>query len=91
VHYSESGAPDPLPKAEPWWGWLIRAVGWTLTALALSLGTPFWFDTLGKFLNVRSGVRPPSVGLELAPGGKEQGSDTDAALAPPVAAKPTGT
>jgi hypothetical protein len=29
-------------------------VGWILTAVAASLGAPFWFDTLNKFMNVRS-------------------------------------
>jgi hypothetical protein len=34
-------------------------VGWILTAAAISLGAPFWFDALNKLLNLRSaGVRP---------------------------------
>jgi hypothetical protein len=32
--------------------------GWLLTALALSLGAPFWFDLLNKFIVVRSTVKP---------------------------------
>jgi hypothetical protein len=33
--------------------------GWFLTGLALSLGAPFWFDLLSKFMNLRgAGVKP---------------------------------
>jgi len=34
------------------------AIGWLITTLALSLGAPFWFDTLNKFMVVRSTVKP---------------------------------
>lgn len=34
-------------------------VGWLLTALALSLGAPFWFDLLSKVIRIRgAGVKP---------------------------------
>jgi len=33
--------------------WLMLA-GWTVTALATSLGAPFWFDLLSKALQIRS-------------------------------------
>lgn len=37
----------------------MNIIGWIITAFAVSLGAPFWFDTLGKFINVRSaGVKP---------------------------------
>jgi hypothetical protein len=39
-------------------GWLQRILGWFLTALAISLGAPFWFDMLNKIIVVRSTVRP---------------------------------
>lgn len=41
-----------------WQGWLLRIIGWLVTALALSLGAPFWFDMLNKFIVVRSTVKP---------------------------------
>lgn len=45
-----------------YWHWL----GWILTALAISLGAPFWFDLLNKFITIRSAVKPrdtsPSAG-----------------------------
>jgi len=45
-----------------WSGWLgqfrLHIFGWLLTALAISLGAPFWFDMLNKFIVVRSTVKP---------------------------------
>ena len=38
--------------------------GWLLTALALSLGAPFWFDLLNKFIVVRSTVKPKEKSQE---------------------------
>jgi hypothetical protein len=35
-----------------------HAIGWFLTALAVSLGAPFWFDALNKLMVVRSTVKP---------------------------------
>ena len=38
---------------------LTQILGWLLTAAALSLGAPFWFDLLQKFVNIRgAGGRP---------------------------------
>jgi hypothetical protein len=33
-------------------------LGWLLTAIAISLGAPFWFDVLNKIMVVRSTVKP---------------------------------
>jgi hypothetical protein len=35
-----------------------HSLGWLLTALAVSLGAPFWFDTLNRLMVVRSTVKP---------------------------------
>jgi hypothetical protein len=37
---------------------LTLLAGWVMTALAISFGAPFWFDTLNKFMVVRSTVKP---------------------------------
>jgi hypothetical protein len=38
---------------------LARVLGWLFTALAASMGAQFWFDVLGKIVNLRmSGKRP---------------------------------
>lgn len=39
--------------------WIERLIGWLLTVLALSLGAPFWFDLLNKFINIRSAGKSP--------------------------------
>lgn len=36
-------------------------MGWALSAIAISMGAPFWFDLLGKVINVRNtGPKPAS-------------------------------
>lgn len=39
-------------------GFLLKLLGWLLTAAAISLGAPFWFDLLNKFIVIRSTVKP---------------------------------
>ena len=38
-------------------GWLALLVGWLITALSVTLGAPFWFDLLGKFISIRSTIK----------------------------------
>lgn len=38
--------------------WVVKVLGILLTAFAISLGAPFWFDTLNKFVVIRSTVKP---------------------------------
>jgi hypothetical protein len=38
--------------------------GWLLTALAVSLGAPFWFDALNKIVTLRSTVKPGAIGSD---------------------------
>jgi hypothetical protein len=47
-----------------WLAWLIpqHIVGWILSAIAVSLGAPFWFDTLNKFMNIRNAGKSPDEG-----------------------------
>lgn len=37
---------------------LLALVGWCITALALSLGASFWFDTLNRFMVIRGTIKP---------------------------------
>jgi hypothetical protein len=37
-----------------------KVLGLLLTAVALSLGAPFWFDALSRFMNVRASGPPPA-------------------------------
>ena len=43
------------------WGWLSKIFGLLISALAVSLGAPFWFDTLSKFMNVRGAGKVPDT------------------------------
>jgi hypothetical protein len=36
-----------------------QILGWIFTAIAVSIGAPFWFDTLNRFINIRSAGKPP--------------------------------
>ena len=36
----------------------FKLLGWTLTAAAVSLGAPFWFDLLQKIAQIRSSTKP---------------------------------
>ncbi|HEX8232879.1 MAG TPA: hypothetical protein VF559_06000 [Caulobacteraceae bacterium] len=40
------------------WALVGIALGWLVTALAVTLGAPFWFDLLNKFMVIRTTVKP---------------------------------
>jgi hypothetical protein len=42
------------------WQWFWKIVGLFLSALAVSLGAPFWFDLLSKFVSIRGSGPPPA-------------------------------
>jgi hypothetical protein len=43
-----------------WWQAADRhALGWLLTILAVSMGAPFWFDTLNRIMSIRSAGKAP--------------------------------
>lgn len=56
--WSGTCSKDAGPSCLPLSGWLQTLAGWILTAIAVSLGAPFWFDLLNKFMVVRSTVKP---------------------------------
>lgn len=49
---------DPNVRSNWWLQIKFHWLGWLLTALAISLGAPFWFDMLNKLIVVRSTVKP---------------------------------
>lgn len=63
---SNSFPARPEPPARPsilyWLNWLgallALLLGYAITALAVTLGAPFWFDLLNKFMVIRSTVKP---------------------------------
>ncbi|MDQ6611025.1 MAG: hypothetical protein M3Y64_01220 [Gemmatimonadota bacterium] len=84
----------PLQGIWPTWEEFTRILlhsrnalfGWIITALAISLGAPFWFDTLNKIMIVRSTIKPH----QKSP---EEGSADRQLVAPSVlrGAVPSGT
>ncbi len=57
----ELGLPLGWSKATSPSGWAIpgKAIGILLTAFAILLGAPFWFDLLGKVAQLRGAGQPP--------------------------------
>ncbi len=46
--------------------WFSKSIGLLLTALAVSLGAPFWFDLLNKVVSIRSvGASPEEKALKV--------------------------
>jgi hypothetical protein len=41
------------------WTQATHLPGWILTIMAISLGAPFWFDVLNRFMNIRNAGRAP--------------------------------
>jgi hypothetical protein len=55
---------NPRYPAKPTIGdWVLGGIklifGWLLSAGAIAMGAPFWFDLLGKFINVRNAGQVP--------------------------------
>ncbi|SEA54841.1 hypothetical protein [Nitrosospira multiformis] len=49
-------------------GWAFYKIfGLLISILAVTLGAPFWFDTLSKFVNLRSAGTPPGESSKSAP------------------------
>ncbi len=54
IGWSAAGALPGNP-----WGWILKIVGLLATTFAISLGSPFWFDVLNKFISFRASGPPP--------------------------------
>lgn len=72
--------PRSLPSNE--WGWLMKSIGLIISAFAVSLGAPFWFDMLNKIMNIRSaGASPnerPKNDGKVPPAEKDRIASSDA-------------
>lgn len=74
------GTPDSVNTFDKWGRHAGRNfVGWLITAFAISLGAPFWFDLLNKFMVIRSTVKPREKSQEE---GSEDRLSTTAVTAP---------
>jgi hypothetical protein len=63
--------------------WLMKPLGWLLTAVAITLGAPFWFDILNKIMVIRSTVKPHEKSQEESSEDRQTGADTARPSAPP--------
>lgn len=77
---------NPPTAADYYRGWVLPILGWLLTAIAASMGAPFWFDLLNKFVLVRSTIKPPLTTSDEGPADRERrpavgGDPPDAARA----------
>ena len=71
---ARDGIDDPreLPTSAAQWAW--KVVGLTLTAFAVFLGAPFWFDTLKRLVNVRGSGPDPKPTVPQAPASRSGGA-----------------
>jgi hypothetical protein len=57
------GAIWPFGGNDEWGRWVKafddHTLGWLLTVFAVSLGAPFWFDTLNRIISIRSAGKAP--------------------------------
>jgi hypothetical protein len=61
-----TGGPGALRWGGAWSSLFGPLLGWLITALAATMGAPFWFDMLNKFSVVRSTVKPHEKSPEEA-------------------------
>jgi hypothetical protein len=61
--------PRRAPFNGPFWG---KIFGLLLTALAISLGAPFWFDLLNKVISIRGAGRSPEERPKSPEGGPKR-------------------
>jgi hypothetical protein len=65
---SDSGYFRPPELSWKYTGWAFYKIfGLLISILAVTLGAPFWFDTLSKFVNLRSAGTPPGESSKSAP------------------------
>ncbi len=55
------------------WDWLLKLLGWAVTALAISQGAPFWFDLLKLLTRSggQGGQQPVTIKVETGDGNKK--------------------
>jgi hypothetical protein len=64
------------------WALLSKLIGLSLTAVAITFGAPFWFDTLSKLARLRnSGAPPPASDAVRRGEGEETRRGESATLA----------
>ena len=87
----EQGQLPPRKVTLRWWDhFLSPLLGWMLTGLAVTLGSPFWFDLLNKFMVIRATVKPHEKSAEEASEDRQRPSkDRDTSKPPEPGIEPT--
>lgn len=60
IGWGDVNVRQQMEGRHPIWGASQRALGWGITAIALSMGAGFWYDLLGKVMQVRNTGRSES-------------------------------
>ncbi len=84
---SETSIPAPTTRDGFLW-WLYKMGGLVLTAMAASLGAPFWFDLLRKLFGAPLGHDPGSPGAAPRPRREGLIPRRDPGSAPPLGSPP---
>jgi hypothetical protein len=83
-----SGAGEPASLWQFLGRWFAALAGWLMTALAASLGAPFWFDLLNRFVDLRGVGRAPEEKDPTAP--KKKATEVESYLTTRAADKEEG-
>jgi hypothetical protein len=70
-------------------GWFYKILGLLTTAILVSLGAPFWYDLLGRIVNLRSTGKVLGKGNETDSSADSGGAPSRNDAAPPVVEKPS--
>ena len=60
ANLQQLGVPLGWKSMPAQWDWLNKFAGLALPAFAVSLGAPFWFDLLNRFMNIRAAGKSPN-------------------------------
>jgi hypothetical protein len=67
IGWNEAAAATTLARTGTPGGWIELVFGYLLTAFAVTLGAPFWFDVLNRLMVIRATVKPTEKSKEEAP------------------------
>lgn len=71
-HFGKGSKNDARKVPGPLTAWVAKLLGLLLTASALTLGAPFWFDALSRVARIRSSGAPPPASDAVRRGDGEQ-------------------
>jgi hypothetical protein len=73
-----------------WHDYAVHVFGLLLTALAVMIGAPFWFDVLNKFMVIRSTVKPHEKSPEEGSEDRQQSAPVTISMRSPQGVPPGG-